>query len=395
MASRITQTLKTAAFDASRKFTRFTTTGVLSSSGYGAQTNFIQTTAPMGKNIISRLLGRYKNTDSHGPASIPSLQPQNISQPSNKTDLTPKYQDWHEFNPSTEKWTCVDAASSSHLPPISQVTDHNADLVLATWNIDVGEVLPRLRTSAILSHLSNLSPSPDIIFLQEVSRPSLEFILGDERIRETWLSSEMDSKNWGGQIFATMTLLSRARFSGRVRAGPVWRVKYNSRYERDALCCDVFLPSTNLESALGEEDEKRVRLVNVHLDSLARVPSYRWHQLGIVASSLRSAECGLVAGDFNPVLPEDETLVEENGIVDAWQELRRGEEGFTWGIDGKQAYPPKRMDKVALRGLVARDIEVMDPGTIVEPGGEDAGQGGGRLLPWSDHSGLKCTFGLA
>lgn len=362
---------------------------------YGAHTNFIQTTAPMGKNIISRLLGRYKNMDSHGPASLPSLQSRNISQPSNKTDSIPKYQDWHEFNPSTRKWSSVDATPSRLPPPISQATDHDEDLVLATWNIDAGEVLPQLRTSAILSHLSNLSPSPDIIFLQEVSKPSLEFLLGDERIREAWFSSEMDSKNWGGQIFATMTLLSKTRFSGRSRIGTVWRVKYNSRYERDALCCYIFLPSPSLESASGEEGEKRVRLVNVHLDSLARVPSYRPHQLGIVASSLRSAECGLVAGDFNPVLPEDETPVEENGLVDAWQGLRKGEDGFTWGIDGKQTYPPKRMDKVALLGLVARDIEVMDPGTIVEPGGEDVGQGGGRLLPWSDHSGLRCTFGLA
>ncbi|OBT77035.1 hypothetical protein VF21_02928 [Pseudogymnoascus sp. 05NY08] len=237
-----------------------------------------------------------------------------------------------------------------------------------------GEALPQSRTSAILSHLSNLNPSPDIIFLQEVSRPSLEFLLGDERIRDAWFSSEMNSKNWGGYSFATVTLLSKARFSGSARIGPVWRVNFQSKFGRDALCCDIFLPT--LGSASGEgEDEERVRLVNVHLDSLAVVPSCRPHQLATMASTLRSAERGLVAGDFNPVLPEDKTLVEENGLVDAWQELRDGEDGFTWGIDGKQAYPPNRMDKVALLGLVVRDIEVMDPGTVVEPGVGDAGQG--------------------
>lgn len=178
-----------------------------------------------------------------------------------------------------------------------------------------------------------------------------------------------------------MTLLSKARFSGPAWIGPVWRVELKSKYGRDVLCCDIFLPLPNLGSALGEEGKKRVRLVNVHLDSLGIVPSCRPHLLATVASSLRSAERGLVAGDFNPVLPEDKTLVEENGLVDAWQELRKGDDGFTWGIDGKQAYPPKRLDKVAFIGLVAQDIEVMDPGSVVEPGGEDAGQGSGKFLP--------------
>ncbi|OBT66774.1 hypothetical protein VE03_04023 [Pseudogymnoascus sp. 23342-1-I1] len=346
----------------------------------------------MGTNIISRLLDRYKNSSSHSTI-LP--QSQKNSQSNNEIYSKPKYQDWHEFNPSTQIWSRVDPTSSRHSPPTSQATDHNTNLVLVTWNIDAGEALPQPRTSALLSHLSGLVPSPDIIFLQEVSRPSLEFLLGDERIREAWFSSEMDSKNWGGQRFATMTLLSKARFPERARIGPVWRVKFQSKFERDALCCDIILPSPNPGSPSGDGDEKRIRLINVHLDSLGIIPSFRPHQLATVASSLHGAERGIVAGDFNPVLPEDITLVEENGLVDAWQELREGEDGFTWGIDGKQAYPPKRMDKVALIGLVAQDIEVMDPGTIVEPGGEDAGQGGGRVLPWSDHSGLKCTFGLA
>ncbi|KFY64155.1 hypothetical protein V496_03453 [Pseudogymnoascus sp. VKM F-4515 (FW-2607)] len=356
------------------------------------ETDFIQaTTRPMRKNIISRLLG-YKNMD---PYSATSPQPQNGSQSNNETYSKPRYQDWHEFNPSTQIWSRVDATASRHSSATSRATDHDESLVLATWNLDAFEALPQPRTSAILSHLNGLAQTPDIIFLQEVSRPSLEFLLDDDRIREAWFSSEIDSKNWGGQRFATMTLLSKARFSGRARMGPVWRVKFPSKFERDALCCDIFLPSPNPVSASGEEDEKRIRLVNVHLDSLAIVPSFRPQQLATVASSLHSAERGIIAGDFNPVLPEDNTLVEENGLIDAWQELRKGEDGFTWGIDGKQAYPPKRMDKVALLGLVARDIEVMDPGTVVEPGGQDVGQGGGRVLPWSDHSGLRCTFQLA
>ncbi|KFY22641.1 hypothetical protein V493_06446 [Pseudogymnoascus sp. VKM F-4281 (FW-2241)] len=371
MTSCIAQALKVAALDASRKSTRFTITN--------------NTTPPVDSNIISRLLSHYKNSQSAASMQFP--------QSTNEVNYNPIYQDWHGFDPSTQKWSCVDATSSHRSPLTPHATGHDTNLVLATWNIDAGEALPQLRTSAILSHLSSLAPPPDIIFLQEVSRPSLEFLSGDEGIRQAWFSSEMDSKNWDGHSFATMTLLSKARFSGRARIGPVWRVKFQSKFGRDALCCDIFLPSPNLGSTTGEGDEKRIRLVNVHLDSLGIVPSYRPHQLATVTSSLCSAERGIIAGDFNPVLPEDKTLVEENGLVDAWQELRKGDDGFTWGIDGKQAYPPIRMDKVALLGLVARDIEVMDPGTVVELGPENAAQGG--AVPWSDHSGLRCTFGLA
>lgn len=152
----------------------------------------------MCNNIIARLLGRHKNRNSH---STTSPQFQNSLQSSNETDFKPKYQDWHEFNPSTQKLNPIDATSSYHSSPTCQANGHDTNLILATWNIDAGGALPKLRTSAILSHLSGLTPSPDIIFLQEVSRPSLEFLLRDEKIREIWLSSEMDSKNWGGHFF--------------------------------------------------------------------------------------------------------------------------------------------------------------------------------------------------
>jgi tyrosyl-DNA phosphodiesterase 2 len=325
-----------------------------------------------------------------------------------ESDSTPIYQDWHEFNPSTQQWNQVDSASSRSAPHTSQqAIEYNTNFVLATWNIDAFAALPQPRVSGILSRLISLVPAPDIIFLQEVSRPALAFLLGDESVREAWISSEADSKNWGGASFATMTLLSKALFrEGRVRIGPVWRVKFDSRFQRDALCCDIFVPSSNPASSSGEAGETLVRLINVHLDSLAIVPSLRPQQLSIVASSLRSVGRGLVAGDFNPVLPEDRTLVEENGLVDAWQELRQGEDGFTWGMGGKEPYPPGRLDKVALLGLVARDIEVMDPGAVVRPGArvglgglieaseQEPQQEGYELAPWSDHSGLKCTLGL-
>lgn len=82
-------------------------------------------------------------------------------------------------------------------------------------------------------------------------------------------------------------------------------------------------------------------------------------------------------------------------------ELHPGENGYTWGIDGQQPFPPNRMDKVAMLGLRAQEIEVIHPGVL--PREEISGQAGEReindgeasdLIPWSDHSGLRCVLSL-
>jgi tyrosyl-DNA phosphodiesterase 2 len=110
---------------------------------------------------------------------------------------------------------------------------------------------------------------------------------------------------------------------------------------------------------------------------------------------------GVVAGDFNPALPEDETLVQDNGLVDAWVKLHHGEPGFTWGIDGKQRFPPGRLDKVATVGLKVQDIEVLHPESVTKPGKPERVGSTEDLpgyeqeyeqVPWSDHSGLRCSF---
>ncbi|KAJ3521005.1 hypothetical protein NM208_g13484 [Fusarium decemcellulare] len=236
---------------------------------------------------------------------------------------------------------------------------------------------------------TSTQPGADIVFLQEVSKSALVHLLRDPRIRKSWYSSEANTASWGGHLFATMTLLSKARFGCfndeilKATLGPVWRVKFPSRFDRDALCCDVYVSSPSSDNP---SKPSRLRLVNVHLDSLAIQPSKRPEQLSIVADMLRDAGQGLVAGDFNPVLPEDSTLAENNGLVDAWVQVHGSMSGFTWGIDRKQRFPPGRLDKVAMLGLQPYRIEVMHPGVIQEAEGYTA--------PWSDHSGLKCTFGL-
>lgn len=71
-----------------------------------------------------------------------------------------------------------------------------------------------------------------------------------------------------------------------------------------------------------------------------------------------------MAGDFNPVLPEDDALVRKNCLVDAWTELHPEDDGFTWGVDGDAPFPSSRLDKVATVGLKASDIQILPPGKI-------------------------------
>ncbi|KAJ5959526.1 uncharacterized protein N7479_006676 [Penicillium vulpinum] len=313
----------------------------------------------------------------------------------------PKFQSWHHFNATSQQWEPV-SANEKAKPPCTDDTT-SSDLTLLTWNIDALSAGTQERVPEILKFINQLASKPDIIFLQEVSQQALQLILSDERIRESWFSSEHENTPCR-HPFTTMTLVSKTRFGSRHSSeiseyalGPVWRVAFPSHFGRDVLFCDLFVPSST------DTSTTRVRFANVHLDSLPIRPSHRPQQLSIVSSFLRSTGCGLVAGDFNPVLDEDAVLIENNGLTDAWMALRPADPGYTWGADGKQRFPPNRMDRVAMIGLKAREIEVFEPGRVGEL---DGGQGTERdadipeseqtepaaAMPWSDHHALLCSF---
>ncbi|KAJ5806868.1 hypothetical protein N7474_010460 [Penicillium riverlandense] len=260
--------------------------------------------------------------------------------PTTSPEAYPRFQSWHHFHHSTQGWVPIrtsDNTSNSpgNLPEQPSSSDGPCHLVNLTWNIDAGSACARERARDIVTYLTQLDPKVDIIFIQEVSKSALSQILMDDRIRGSWFSSEGDEAAWGTQRFSMMTLLSKTRFAPSDDAsnavlGPIWRVRYPSRYGRDALCCDIFIPS------LEESSATRIRLVNVHLDSLPIQPSCRPQQLSIVSPFLRSAGRGLVAGDFNQVLDEDATLLEKNGLVDAWTTLHPEEPGYT-SRNGREA----------------------------------------------------------
>ncbi|OJI80473.1 hypothetical protein ASPTUDRAFT_78529 [Aspergillus tubingensis CBS 134.48] len=292
---------------------------------------------------------------------------------------SPKFQSWHTFDP-VQSWITTRSDIDTNTPTDPAGGADTSRLVLLTWNIDGTSPQTEKRVTEIITCIIGLDPRPDIIFLQEVSKPALQQILKDERVRELWLSSEYDDTSWGDQSFAVMTLLAKARFTTNAAIGPIWRVKFPSHFARDALCCDIFVASSK------EPGPTRLRLVNVHLDSLPIKPSHRPKQVSIAASLLRVAGQGLVAGDFNPVLDEDNSLLEKNGLVDAWTALRPGEPGLTWGLDGKQPFLPNRLDKIGILGLRPHDIKTIKPKPISESSDDEP--------LWTDHHALVCSFGL-
>ncbi|KAL2760652.1 hypothetical protein ACRALDRAFT_205431 [Sodiomyces alcalophilus JCM 7366] len=319
--------------------------------------------------------------------------------PRGDTEARVVFQSWHHVDRDSQQWVVsLPGADTTTGDNGFQDGDHDAPprLTLLTWNIDGMSPKAEDRVAEIVGHITQQSPPVDIIFLQEVSRPALHQILDDERVRRSWFSSECDDRAWSTQFIATVTLLSRQRFApmgsgtktGRARLGRVWRVPYPSRYDRDALCCDIFVPSPDSPRSLT-----RTRLINVHLDSLAIHPSHRPQQMSIISRFLRSAGRGVVAGDFNPVLEEDATLVEGNGLTDAWTALHPEQPGYTWGTDGKQSFPPARLDKVALLGLRPYEIRVVESQRLGSLWFESQGvENPGNTRPWSDHHALLCSF---
>lgn len=210
-----------------------------------------------------------------------------------------------------------------------------------------------------------------------------------------------DNTSFDDVPFATMTLLSNKCFASdsdpqeggdgveggrKLMPESVFRMPLASKYGRDVLCVDIAAPAPAAPGTV-------LRLLNVHLDSLDSL-LWRTQQMEILAGVLREPGCGggLIAGDFNAITPEDDGLVDKNELVDAWVALhgRTGPNGVTWGVgvELKNGLKPGRLDKVAMLGLKAEEMEVLQLGLIHVP------RPAGPPLdsPWSDHCGLRCTF---
>ena len=307
------------------------------------------------------------------------------------------------FKPSNRLWAPV--FSSCSPSQVTQPRAFTARLSLITQNLDAFSSRPISRAKLLLGDiLEDVSNRPDILFFQEVTSDVRISILGNTQVREAFLVTDAeDQTSFEGVPFANMTLLSSKRFTFNLGSqkeehavergekfmlGRVSRVKLPSKYGRCALSVDIIPPS------VPSTPTTTFRLVNVHLDSLWDTLPYRTEQMEILANLLREPGCGggLIAGDFNAISSEDHTLLDKNGLVDAWVALhgRKGLDGTTWGAGVKRHDGPRpgRLDKVAMLGLEAKDMEILRPGQIEvpKPGGDS------DYIPCSDHYGLRLGF---
>ncbi|RYN44135.1 hypothetical protein AA0113_g4208 [Alternaria arborescens] len=306
------------------------------------------------------------------------------------TTATSSFQKWHDFNQGLWVLFVNDKASQPG-------TRHQwaGSFRLVSWNVNADAPLPKVRMSALLQIIKDMGAA-DVVFLQDVSRESLTALLEDLWIQQNWYISDVNFSAFGKQKFISINLVSKLWVAtDGIVLGAIWRVSLPSRFERDALCCDLILNSSSKHTS--GRSSLPIRLVNVHLDSLPINPSLRPHQLSICASYLSAAGRGIIAGDSNPVLPEDNDLVRTNDLTDAWVRLRPNDLGHTWGVYGEQSFPPNRLDKVALFNLTPSGVGILQTSELEFCGEKTLTDvtGLGLKAHFSDHFGLWCDVGWA
>jgi len=242
---------------------------------------------------------------------------------------------------------------------------------LITWNIEFLSSRPVSCANCILNHILKKLRAPDIIFLQEVRSDVCASLLGNPKVCEAFLMTDAhDSTSFEDKLFATMTLLSNKCFASSLDSPgegdrtqgeekfmlrPVSHVELLSTTRRDGLCVDI-IPPTALDTVCC--------LINMHLDSHQRLANHT-QQLKILANILCEPGCsgGLIAGDFNSISPEDQALVDDNRLEDAWLALHGSTDSDapTWSVSREQevGLKLKRLDKVAIMGLRVEEMEIL------------------------------------
>ncbi|KAK0767236.1 hypothetical protein N5P37_000970 [Trichoderma harzianum] len=294
------------------------------------------------------------------------------------------------FSPYARRWVPTP-------PGLPTVNQNLTSLCLSTWNIDAFSPRPVARASAIIGRLlTDPSATGDIIFLQEVSREVRDYLLYDDRIRAGFFITDTEDEiAFNAVPFATITLVSKACFTS-----------FTPKNDIIVTSMDVILPRP--KSILPTQQRwQHLRLINVHLDSLASTLHYRKEQMRIVGNILCPTDdqkengqrsLGLIAGDFNAISQDDQELVARNGLVDAWVRLYGNNTaksgGWTWGYEKRQNnLMPRRLDRVAMtEGLEPIDMYTTYPGVIAIP---KPGKERDSEVRWSDHAGLNCSFRIS
>ncbi len=257
-------------------------------------------------------------------------------------------------------------------------------LSLVTWNVDFAAPHPKLRLKAALDYLQfhafpqfkGGQPPPCLILLQEIKANVFDTLLEHPWIR-AWFMVVPGSAEDGWPRFAhygTVTLVARSA----PLTGSICAHFGESRMCRNALVTDVVLGG-------AEPYARLVRVANTHLESLPEGTPRRVVQMRVIAGLLKDAKVsdGIVCGDMNAIAPSDETIAEENGLLDAWEQRQnRDEDGTTWGYQPRSRFRAGRLDRILhtpSKGVKIKDVRRLAVGLEMPNVG------------WvSDHYGLAC-----
>ncbi|KAG7451678.1 uncharacterized protein BT62DRAFT_442136 [Guyanagaster necrorhizus] len=237
---------------------------------------------------------------------------------------------------SMKTWTLLDDYSPvPHLLP-----DLPLAMTIVSWNVNfVANVVARERLRCALEHIRrvvSLYPHPCCILLQEIRGPGFQTILSTDWIQNCFFvipQSEATDDNGYGCV----TLISN-----NLPLVGAWSLPFPSEMNRSAILTDLLFAS-----GPGRPPVK-VRLANVHLESLSSGAGARVIQLNITAERLRDVgvDFGIVGGDMNAISNSDKVLPESCGLVDSWKGAEYDESGFTWGYQPTSRFPPGRLDKI-------------------------------------------------
>ena len=298
----------------------------------------------------------------------------------------------YRFRPSKNAWKHSvtfglrnDIPPEEKKPPCSQVR-------IITWNIDFASKYPEERLTACLRHIeedvlqckAGEAPEPCCILLQEVSETVIPHLLRNTWVRRWFTVAPYSSMKWPKNAhYGNITLVSRSLTIAECHI-----LHYGlTGMERTSLCVKIRLnyPAPSKETAI-------ICVVNTHLESLPQGAVWRPHQLDMCSRflRLRGVSGGVVAGDMNTIMPEDEGIEKEVGLKDAW---RKGsaDSGKTWGYQGQNEgkFPCARLDKIFY--LPWRGYKVDEPRRI-GVGVKIKGSSSSERLWASDHYGLESTL---
>ncbi|KAK0469188.1 Endonuclease/exonuclease/phosphatase [Desarmillaria tabescens] len=262
--------------------------------------------------------------------------------------------------------------------------DFPSSMIIVTWNVNfMAPVVERLRCA--LEHMrrivlqSPLSyPHPCCILLQEVMGPGFQTLLSTDWI-QNYFSVIPQSEATDENGYGCVTLISN-----NIPLVGAWSLPFPSEMSRSAILTDLLFAS-----GPGRPPVK-VRVANVHLESLSSGARARSIQLNLTAERLRDigVDFGIVGGDMNAISDSDRALPEACGLVDSWKGADNDESGFTWGYQPTSRFLPGRLDKICHTLPQSLSLTLDVPRQI----GVNLKTPAGRWV--SDHYGLATVFTL-